>query len=548
VNDCAEAKRPWWADAVIYHVYLRSFQDSNGDGVGDLRGLRARLPYLIQLGVDAVLLSPFYRSPMVDFGYDVADHTEVDPVYGTLTDFDELVADAHAYGIRILVDFIANHTSDQHPWFAESRSSRTSPRRNWYVWRDGREPDSPPNNWISVFGGPAWTFDQVSGQYYLHSFLPQHPNLNLRNPEVETAVLAVARFWLARGIDGFRVDACDHLFNDPQLTDNPPAPATSLSDGRPPTHYRSQRHINDRGHPDNHGFLRNLRRLIDADPRVSRVLLAEVITRLDAERLPHWATFFGTQLDEAHLPLNLSLPTLAWSADTYGDMIATVEDAVPAGGWPTIIFGSHDETRLASRHGRAAGRCALVLLLTLRGTPILYYGDELLLPDSSVCLEDALDPMAAVDPARNRDLGRGPMPWDGAPHAGFTDGTSGPWLPAATEAGVLTVERQFADPDSSLNLCRTLIALRRRHTALRRGSYRRLPVGDRDILAFQREHEGVTLVTVVNFGTAAVELDRFASSAVLVATSSPTAVSDTGLALPGCAAVVLRPPSVKEAM
>ena len=336
------AIRPWWEDAVIYHVYPRSFQDSDGDGIGDLPGLRSRLGYIDWLGADAVWLSPVYRSPMRDFGYDVADHTAVDPVFGRLEDIDDIIADAHLYGLRVLLDFIPNHTSDEHAWFAEARERRDAARRDWYVWRDPAPDGGPPNNWISVFGGPAWTLDERTGQYYLHSFLPQQPDLNWRNPEVERAMFDVLRFWLDRGVDGFRFDAAEHVLKDPLLRDNPPSNIE-----RPKREYALQEHIHDRAQPDAHDLYRRVRRLLDGTEGAPRVALAEILAHPKPDQLEYWASFYGEQLDELHLPLNLALTTLPWDARRVhrGDR----------GGGGSAARGSVADARVRQPR-RAAGR------------------------------------------------------------------------------------------------------------------------------------------------------------------------------------------------
>ncbi|GAA0990005.1 hypothetical protein GCM10009555_075070 [Acrocarpospora macrocephala] len=376
----------WWEDAVIYHIYPRSFQDFDGDGIGDLGGLRQRLDYLSWLGVDAIWLSPFYASPAVDFGYDVADHCSVDLIMGTLDDFDALVEEAHRRGIRVLVDFVASNTSIRHPWFAESRGSRESGKRDWYIWADPGPGGGPPNNWIAVFGGSAWTWDETSGQYYLHSFLPEIPDLNWRNPQVEEAMLNVLRFWMDRGVDGFRIDAAEHVLKDARLRDNPAA--APVTGGHPKNlgEYDRLRHLHDRGHPDIHPLYRRIRRLLDEHrPAGPRLSIAEIVPEPGAG-LGHWAGFYGQALDEIHMPMNLTLPALPWDATAFRDAIAAVEAAIPAGGRTTVVLGSHDEPRVAGRYGQDQARCLLVLLLTLAGTPVLYYGDELGLPDSPVPL------------------------------------------------------------------------------------------------------------------------------------------------------------------
>jgi alpha-glucosidase len=492
------AERPWWEDAVVYQIYPRSFQDSNGDGVGDLTGMRRRMGYLRWLGVDALWLSPLYRSPMLDFGYDVADHTAVDPVFGTLSDLDALIADAHRLGLRVLLDFVPNHTSDRHQWFEESRSSWASAKRDWYVWRDPAPGGGPPNNWVSVFGGPAWTLDQATGQYYLHSFLEGQPDLNWRNAEVERAMFDVLRFWIDRGVDGFRVDAAEHVLKDPLLRDNPLAPDAHTAQRE----YDTQLHIHDRGQADAHALYRRLRRLLDNAGGSPRLALAEILAHPKPDQLAYWASFYGEELDEIHLPLNLALTNLPWSAEAFATTINAVEAVIPDGGWPTIVFGSHDEPRVASRYGPEAARLLLCLLFTLRGTPILYNGDELGLTNSPVPAGQARDPRGQRQPERNRDLGRTPMAWEGRAHAGFTNAASTPWLPLPEGAEAMSVDAQRSDPLSTLALARRLIALRQQHPALRRGAYHATPIEAADCLAYERRDDKQGLLVVANFAAA----------------------------------------------
>lgn len=528
--------RPWWEDAVIYQIYPRSFQDSDGDGVGDLEGVRRRLPYLRWLGVDAIWLSPFYRSPMRDFGYDVADHTDVDPVFGSIDDVDALIAGAHELGLRVLLDYVPNHTSDQHHWFAASRSSRSSPHRDWYVWRDPAPGGGPPNNWISVFGGPAWTLDEATGQYYLHSFLPEQPDLNWRNPDVERAMLDVLRFWIDRGVDGFRIDAAEHVLKDPQLRDNPPSPDAATARRE----YDTQIHRHDRGQRDAHALYRRIRRLLDEAPGGPRLALAEILAHPKPDQLSYWASFYGTALDEVHLPLNLALTTLPWSADAFAMTINAVEEVIPEGGWPTVVLGSHDEPRVASRYGPEAARLLLCLLFTLRGTPVLYNGDELGLPNSPVEPGSALDPRGRVEPSRNRDLGRAPMAWDGGAHAGFTTADARPWLPPAIAAADLSVEAQQHDPTSTLQLTRRLIALRHRHPALRRGAYHALPVEGDACLAYERRDGDQALIVVANFDARARTVRLPMRSGTLVfGTEGTAAVHGKAVHLAGCEAAIV---------
>ncbi len=357
---------PWWKSAVLYQVYPRSFQDSNGDGIGDLPGITARLPYLAELGVDALWLSPVFASPMADFGYDVSDYTGIDPLFGTMADFDALLHEAHARGLKVLLDFVPNHTSDQHPWFSESRASRNSAKRDWYIWRDGAPGGGPPNNWLSEFGGSAWAFDAKSGQYYYHAFLAAQPDLNWRNAQVRAAMHEVMRFWLGRGVDGFRVDVIWHLIKDAAFRDNPPNP--DFRAGDPP--HRRQLPLYSADQPEVHDLIRELRGVIDEFPE--RLLIGEIYLPLD--RL---VTYYGRELAGVHLPFNFSLLETPWNARAVSQLIDRYESLLPKGAWPNWVLGNHDRPRVASRIGQAQARVAAMLLLTLRGTPTLYYGDEI---------------------------------------------------------------------------------------------------------------------------------------------------------------------------
>ncbi|MEW6582870.1 MAG: alpha-amylase family glycosyl hydrolase [Actinomycetota bacterium] len=462
---------PWWQDGVVYQVYPRSFADGDGDGSGDLAGIRARLDHLSWLGVDAVWLSPVYRSPMADMGYDVADHCAVDPAFGTLRDLDGLIGDAHVRGLRVLLDWVPNHTSDRHPWFLESRASRGSRRRGWYVWRDGRD-GKPPNNWRSAFGGPAWTWDAATRQWYLHLFLPQQPDLNWGNPEVAAAMHDTLRFWLARGVDGFRVDAVHCVGKDPRLADQP----ASLGDA-------AWAGLND--DPRTHEILRGVRRVVDAWPG-ERVVVGEVTLR-GTSRI---AAYYGRG-DELHLVFNFLSLDAAWDAGAWRELIDGVDREVGrARAWPTWVLSNHDVVRFASRvgGGERRVRAAAVLLLTLRGTPFVYQGEELGLQDASVPAARRVDP-------GGRDGCRAPIPWDPGPGHGWGEP---PWLPFPPDAARRSVSAQREDRGSVLWLYRRLLAARRSSPALRRGLVRLLdaPPG---VLAYLRTWGGDRRVVVVSF-------------------------------------------------
>ena len=327
----------WWQTAVIYQIYPRSFQDTTGDGVGDLAGIIERLDYLaVTLGVDAIWLSPFFPSPMKDFGYDVSDYCDVEPLFGDLATFDRLVAEAHRRDIKVIIDWVPNHTSDQHPWFVESRSSRTNPKRDWYVWRDGKPDGARPNNWAADFGGDSWEWDESTGQYYLHSFLKEQPDLNWRNPEVEEAMLDTLRFWLDRGVDGFRIDVAHRIMKDPDLSDNPPV----AGDQTGLRAYETQRHINDRGHPDVHEAFRRIREVLD-EYRPPRFSVGEIHEYDWAT----WASYYGKNLDGLHMPFNFAILETPWTAGAIRALVEKVEEVVPVGAWPNYVLGNHDETR-----------------------------------------------------------------------------------------------------------------------------------------------------------------------------------------------------------
>ena len=480
---------PWWRDAVIYQIYPRSFMDASGDGVGDLAGVAGKLDYLSWLGVDAVWLSPIFPSPMVDFGYDVADYMDVDPVFGTLSDFDALLEEAHKRDIRVILDYVPNHTSSEHPWFVESRSSRDNPRRDWYIWQDPAPDGGPPNNWRSVFGGGAWEWDEQTRQYYYHAYLREQPDLNWRNPAVRDAMIGVLRFWLERGVDGFRVDALRQLVKDGLLRDNPPNPdegARSPYDALLPI-YSADR-------PEVHEAVREMRRVLEKYGE--RLLIGELYLPID--RL---VTYYGENNSGVHLPFNFHLISTPWDAREISTLIDTYEAALPRGGWPTWVLGNHDRSRIASRVGAAQARVAAMLLLTLRGTPTLYYGDELGMRDVEIPPELVQDPFEKNVPGRGlgRDPARTPMQWDASPHAGFCPPGVEPWLPVADDYRTYNVAAMREDPASMLNLHRLLLALRRAEPALATGSYRPVKTTG-DLLAYVRESDGRRFLVVLNLG------------------------------------------------
>lgn len=465
----------WWRNGVIYQVYPRSFQDSDDDGVGDLRGILARLDYLVELGVDAVWISPFYPSPMADFGYDVANYTEVDPLFGTLADFDLLLLGAHARGFKIILDFVPNHSSDQHPWFLDSRSARDAVKRDWYLWRDPEPEGGPPNNWLSNFGGSAWTFDETTNQYYYHSFLKQQPDLNWRNPEVREAMYAAMRFWLDKGVDGFRMDVLWLLIKDDQFRSNPPD--LHFNGGSSfwsllPRYTGNQ--------PETHGIVAEMRTVMDRYNE--RVLIGEIYLPIK-----DLISYYGAtpELMGAQMPFNFHLIQTAWQAARIAQLIRDYEAELPAGAWPNWVLGNHDQKRLATRVGHAQSRVAAVLLLTLRGTPTLYYGDELGMPNAAIAPHQVQDPAEINQPGigQGRDPERSPMLWDAQPQAGFTAGT--PWLPLIDDWPSYTVQSESADAQSVLSLYRRLLAVRRQQPALHAGAITDV-VSDNSVLSYIR--------------------------------------------------------------
>ena len=485
-------KYRWWQSGIVYQVYPRSFQDANRDGVGDLKGITARLGYLVELGVDAIWISPIFPSPMADFGYDVSNYMDIDPMFGTLDDFEALVAAAHSRGLKIILDFVPNHTSDQHPWFIESRSSRENPKRDWYVWRDAYPDGAPPNNWISEFGGPSWTFDEPTRQHYYHAFLKEQPDLNWRNPAVRKAMLEVLRFWLDRGVDGFRVDAIHHLIEAEHLRDNPPNP--DWREGQSPARRLARLYSTDQA--ETHDCICEMRALTDTYS--DRVLIGEA--SLPIEQL---MAYYGTERPGFHLPFNFHLIKSPWDPKIIAGLIQQYESALSGGAerWPNWVLGNHDRSRVASRIGPAQARVAAMLLLTLRGTPTIYQGEEIGMQDVAIPTQAVRDPWEKNVPGLGlgRDPERTPMQWDASENAGFTDGD--PWLPLANDYRTVNVAMQCTDPRSMLSLYQQLIAVRRREPALSIGVHVNAEsVGD--VLVYRRFHEGRWITVALNFSDA----------------------------------------------
>ncbi len=497
----------WWQAGTIYQIYPRSFQDSDGDGVGDLAGIVGRLDHVTALGVDAIWLSPIFRSPMADYGYDVADYRDVDPLFGTLEDLDRLIAEAHRRGLKLILDFVPNHSSDRHPWFVESRASRGNPKRDWYIWRDPAPDGGPPNNWISDFGGSAWQYDATTGQYYLHAFLKEQPDLNWRNPEVRAAMMDVLRFWFDRGVDGFRIDVLWHIVKADGLPDNPPNPDYRREMGE--MHKVLQAHSTDQ--PEVHEIAAEMRAL--ADGYGDRVLIGEIY--LPVDRL---VRYYGVDAPGVHLPFNFQLIDAPWDARVLQRMIADYEAALPEGAWPNWVLGNHDRPRVAAKLGEAQARVAAMLLLTLRGTPTLYYGDELGIGEVEIPPGRVRDPRELREPGLGlgRDPVRTPMPWRAdAPNAGFS--TADPWLPLNADWRTRNVASLDAEAGSILALHRRLLALRCGHEALSLGTIMLLPATG-TILAYERRAGDERVLIVLNLGkeAQAFELPDYAEAVDLL--------------------------------
>ncbi|GCE29985.1 alpha-amylase [Dictyobacter alpinus] len=482
----------WWQQGVVYQIYPRSFMDSNGDGVGDLSGIRQRLDYLQWLGVDALWLSPIYPSPMADFGYDIANYVDIEPVFGSLQDFDALLHDVHQRHMKMILDFVPNHTSDEHAWFVASRASRESEKRDWYIWRDPAADGGPPNNWTSFFGGSAWEFDAASGQYYLHMFDVKQPDLNWRNPLVRQAMYDVMRFWLDRGVDGFRVDVIWMMIKDTQFRDNPERP--DWKPGDPP--YARQEGIYTENQPEVHDVIREMRSLVDSYGE--KVFIGEIYLPL-----PQLMEYYGEMLDEVHLPFNFQFVQLAnWHARDIRASVDAYETILPEGAWPNWVLGNHDRSRIATRIGRAQSRVAQMLLLTLRGTPTCYYGDELGMEDVAVPPELMHDPQGKDNPIHSRDPERSPMQWNADSGAGFcADGVT-PWLPLSEDYRHFNVEREQQEERSYLTLVQNLLTLRRQIPALHVGSYASIDVASEECFVYVREHAGKRYVVALNCSNA----------------------------------------------
>jgi alpha-glucosidase len=479
-----EPARLWWQHETIYQIYPRSFQDSNGDGVGDLPGIISRLDYLVDLGIKTIWLSPIYPSPMADFGYDISNYTDIHPLFGTLADFDALLKEVHRRNMKLILDLVPNHTSDQHPWFLESRSSRDNPKRDWYLWRDGND-GQMPNNWRAAFGGPAWEWDPKTEQYYYHAFLKEQPDLNWRNPDVRDAMFKVIRFWLERGVDGFRIDVLWHIIKDELWRDNPVNP-----DYQPHmATYDELLAMYSTDQPEVHEIVSKIRDLLDEFG--DRIMIGEIY--LPINKL---MTYYGTANRGVHLPFNFQLLMLPWSSQKISAAIRDYEASLPAGAWPNWVLGNHDQPRIASRVGAHQARVAGMMLLTLRGTPTVYYGDELGMSDVPIPRSEMKDPQALNMPDKNlgRDPARTPMQWNDEPFSGFSKVKS--WLPVGRNYKSCNVEMLVKQPDSMLALYKKLIKLRNAEPSLTSGNYV-LVYADHQQFSFRRALEGYDSFLVI---------------------------------------------------
>lgn len=497
----AKGDANWWRGAVIYQVYPRSFQDTTGDGIGDIKGITQRLPYIASLGVDAIWLSPFFTSPMADMGYDVSDYCNVDPMFGTLSDFDEMMAECEKLGLKVIIDQVISHTSDQHPWFIESRASRTNPRADWYVWADPKPDGTAPNNWLSIFGGPGWEWDGVRKQYYMHNFLTSQPDLNFHNPDVQEAMLGTVKFWLDRGVHGFRLDTVNYYFHDKELRNNPPMVydpnSTGLETDTNP--YSMQNHLYDKSQPENIEFLKKLRALLDQYD--CRTTVGEVG---DGDRSLTTLSIYTSGNDKLHMCYTFDLLSPKFTADHIRGVVSKCQEIV-TNGWVCWAFSNHDVQRHVSRfietpqERERVAKLAISVLASLRGSICLYQGEELGLPEAELAFEDLRDPYGIrFWPAfKGRDGCRTPMVWEAAaPQAGFSAGGKS-WLPVPPEHAKLAVDAQEGDPDSVLHHYRQTLAFRRENPALFDGDLTFLET-QADLLAFVREKGEERLLFVFN--------------------------------------------------
>ncbi len=529
---------PWWQEGVIYQIYPRSFMDSNGDGVGDIPGIIQKLDYLQDLGVAGIWLSPINASPMYDFGYDVSDYRAIDPVFGGMKDFEWLIKEAHRRKIRVIMDLVMNHTSHLHPWFMESRASRDNPKRNWYIWR-GDTKGKYPNNWMAYFGGRAWEWDEVTGQYYLHSFLKEQPDVNWRNPELKKAMFEEIRFWLDRGVDGFRLDVVNFFIKDDQFRSNP------FGIGKYPRPYDLQKHIYDRDRPELIELLREWRALLDEYPE--RMIVGEVVAEKPNPALA--AKYLGDGTNALHLSFDFSFMNNAWDARVFESRFKAYHERIPRNGWPCTVFSNHDQVRSYTRYGKGdiaekRARVVAVLLMTMRGTPFLYYGEEIGMKNVRIPRSRIQDPVGKrywpFNPGRDGE--RTPMQWNDGTHGGFS--ISEPWLPLADDVWEKNVSRQLRDSTSLLRFYMELIALRKKHTALRSGDLAFMDMHP-DVLVYRRSVDGESAIIVLNFSASPKRIDKNvlnASFSVLLSThrKNGAVIREMELIHPWEATVLLR--------
>lgn len=480
-----QEKHLWWKKEAVYQIYPRSFKDTSGDGIGDLQGIILKLDYLQQLGIRVIWISPIFPSPMADFGYDVSDYTDIHPIFGDMADFDELLAEIRQRNMKLILDLVPNHTSDQHPWFLESKQSKTSAKRDWYIWKDPGPDGAAPNNWLSAFGGKAWEWDEGTGQYYYHSFLKQQPDLNWRNPQVKKAMFNEMRFWLDKGVDGFRVDVMWHLIKDDQFRDNPPNPdynqGMSTYDALLPVYSTDQAEV--------HDIVEEMRQVVDEYKE--RLLIGEIYLPLDK-----LVKYYGQNNQGAHLPFNFQLISLPWDARKLDLAINEYEGSLPEYGWPNWVLGNHDNSRIASRVGKAQAKVAALLLFTLRGTPTMFYGDEIGMQDVDIPTSRVKDPQEKNLPGKGlgRDPQRTPMQWDSSQYAGFSE--SEPWLPLGNYQQVNVASEQ-QDQDSFLGLYQRLIKFRNNQSVLQIGEY--VPVyATEGVLTYMRRQGEKSFLIVLN--------------------------------------------------
>lgn len=522
-----ETDRLWWKHGVLYQIYPRSFFDSNGDGIGDIPGITQKLDYIAALGVDGIWLSPINTSPMYDFGYDISDYRAIDPVFGADGDFQRLIEEAHARGIRIIMDLVVNHTSHLHPWFIESRASKDNPKRDWYIWRDGINGE-PPNNWMAAFGGRAWEWDSETGQYYLHSFLKEQPDVNWRNERLKKAIFGEIRYWLDRGVDGFRLDVVNQFVKDDRFRSNP------FTIGPRPRPYDMQRHLYDRNRPELHGILREFRALLDRYHE--RMSVGEINAEPPGDPVLA-ASYLGSGDDELHLAFDFSLLFTKWSARRFFEVLKKWDGLIPAKGWPCYVLSNHDQPRAISRYASGndtmkRAKVAAAMLLTLRGTPFIYYGEEIGMKNGRLRRKEIVDPLGKkywpFHPGRDPE--RTPMQWDSSPHAGFS--AAAPWLPINPDYREINVERSLRDPGSLLNFYKELIKLRREKPALNRGGWRAAAGMTGDVLGYFRETERQSIFVALNFSRATQAIAATGSDGIwkaLFSTHKPSGDCFSGL-------------------